>query len=117
MSKAAKDHTMDIGPRGILQHDSSDGKTSVKERLRKYGNVVSCYGENLAFHFQNAKEALLLLIVDDGVQNRGHRENIFNADFNFMGCFSGEHKEFEQMVTIDYAGGFVGSGEPDPIEQ
>jgi uncharacterized protein YkwD len=50
IAMASKDHATDIGPKGLIQHDSSDGKSGVKERLRKYGNVVSCYGENLSFH-------------------------------------------------------------------
>lgn len=117
IAQASKDHASDIGPKGLIQHDSSDGKTGVKERLRKYGNVVSCYGENLSFHCDEAKEVMIQLIVDDGVQNRGHRENIFNTEFNVMGCFTNAHKDFNQMTCIDYAGAFVVSGEPDPIEK
>lgn len=60
---------------------------------------------------------MIQLIVDDGVQNRGHRENILNAEFNVMGCFTDEHKDFNQMSCIDYAGAFVPAGEPDPIER
>lgn len=116
MAKASQDHASDIGPKGLIQHDSSDGKTGVKERLRKYGNVVSCYGENLSFHCDDAKEVMIQLIVDDGVTNRGHRENIFNPEFNVMGSHTCEHKDFNQMSCIDYAGAFVVSGEPDPIE-
>lgn len=89
----------------------------VKERLRKYGNLISCYGENLSFHCQEAIEVMLQLIVDDGVHNRGHRENIFNPEFNVMSCFTGDHKDFETMTCIDFAGAFVVNGEPDPIEK
>jgi len=117
IAQASKDHTQDIGPKGLIQHDSSDGKTGVKERLRKYGNVVSCYGENLSFHCEDAKEVMIQLIVDDGVQNRGHRENIFNTEFNVMGCHTSVHKDFNQMTCVDYAGAFVANGEPDPIEK
>ena len=67
IAQASKDHTLDIGRKGLIQHDSSDGKTGVKERLRKYGNVISCYGENMSFHCDTALEVLIQLIVDDGV--------------------------------------------------
>lgn len=117
IAQASKDHQADIGPKGLIQHDSSDGKSGVKERLRKYGNVVSCYGENLSFHCEEAKEVMIQLIVDDGVTNRGHRENIFNPEFNVMGCCTGLHKDFNQMSCIDYAGAFVVTGQSDPIEQ
>lgn len=115
--KACVDHLQDIGPKGLIQHDSSDGKTGVKERMRKYGNVVSCYGENLSFHCDEAKDVLMQLIIDDGVPNRGHRENIFNPEFHDMASCSGPHKDFSSMTVIDYAGAFVASGETDPIEK
>ena len=56
------------------------------------------------------------MIVDDGVSSRGHRTNIFNPAFKVMACFSGEHKQYETMTTIDYAGGFVKKGEEDPMQ-
>ena len=56
--------------------------------------MVSCYGESLCFHCIDAKEVLLNLIIDDGSKSRGHRVNLFNPDFNFMGCNTGEHREF-----------------------
>ena len=59
ISLASQDHARDIGPKGLIQHDSSDGKTNVKDRLRKYGNVISCYGENLSFHCDDAKEVMI----------------------------------------------------------
>ena len=117
VAKAADDHGKDIGPKGLIQHDSSDGKTGVKERLRKYGNVVSCYGENLSFHCDDAKSVLIQLIVDDGVANRGHRENVFNQEFGVVGISTNDHKDFGTMTTLDYAGSFVPQGEPDPIEK
>jgi len=117
IQKAAIDHVNDIGPKGLIQHDSSDNKSGVKERMRKYGNVVSCYGENISFHCDEAKEVMIQLLVDDGVPNRGHRENIFNSEFHCMACYSGEHKDFDNMTVIDYAGAFVPAGEPDPIEK
>ena len=30
VAKAAKDHFEDIGPKGLIQHEGSDGKTTVK---------------------------------------------------------------------------------------
>ena len=67
VAQASKDHTLDIGRKGLIQHDSSDGKTGVKERLRKYGNVVSCYGENMSFHCDTALDVIIQLVIDDGV--------------------------------------------------
>ena len=59
LAQASKVHVEDIGPRGLIQHDSSDGRTGVKERLRKFGNIVACYGENLSFHCDSAEEVMI----------------------------------------------------------
>ena len=40
-----------------------------------------------------------------------------NPDFNYMGCFTGEHKNFDKVTVIDYAGGFIGNDGPDIIQE
>lgn len=89
----------------------------MKERLKRYGKIVTCYGENLSFHCETAIECVLQLLVDDGVPNRGHRENLFNDDFRACGIYSGQHKDFDTMTCIDYAASFVKSGDEDPVER
>lgn len=113
---ACQDHLQDIGPKGLTQHESSDGTTNVKERLDKYGNVVGWCGENLSFGCEEAKDILIQLIIDDGVQSRGHRANIFNPEFRVMACSTGPHRDLNSLTVIDYVGGFAASGEPDPIQ-
>ena len=61
-------------------------------------------------------EVILQLLVDDGVPNRGHRENLFNPDFNDVGIFSASHKDFETMTVLDYSACFVPAGKEDPVE-
>lgn len=88
--------------------------SGVKDRLKNYGSVISCYGESLCFHCIDAKEVVLNLLVDDGSYNR---VSLFNPEFNYMGCNSGEHKDFTNMTCVNYAAGYVANGEPDPIEK
>lgn len=116
LGKAARDHVLDTGSKGLVQHESADG-TPVKERLKKYGKIVTCYGENLSYHCETAMEVVLQQIVDDGVPNRGHRENLFNPDFRCCGVFSGAHKDFDTMSVVDFAAAFIKAGEEDPIER
>lgn len=42
--------------------------------------------------------------------------NIFNKEFKVFSCFTGAHRDCEFMTCLDFAGGFVKSGDPDPIE-
>ena len=84
--------------------------------MRQYGQIISCYGESLSFGCIDAKEIILQLIIDDGSKSRGHRKNIFSPDFNFMGCYTGMHRDLGKMTCINYAAGYVAKGESDPIE-
>lgn len=43
-------------------------------------------------------------MVDDGVPDRGHRDNIFNKGFKKMSAFVGYHKVYGQEAVIDYNG-------------
>ena len=116
LTKAAKEHVEDTGPKGLLSHESSNGG-SVKERLQKHGKIINCYGENLSFHCDTAIEVLQQLIVDDGVADRGHRDNLFNKEFKIFGSFTGAHRDYEHMTCMDLAGGLIKTGDADPIEE
>ena len=50
---------------------------------------------------------MLQLLIDDGSKSRGQRMSIFKSDFNVISSYTGEHSDFEQMTTINYAGQFV----------
>lgn len=116
LALCCKQHVEDIGPKGLMQHESSQGAT-VKERISSFGKIIQCYGENLSFACDEAQEVVAQLIVDDGVVERGHRENIFNREFRVFGCYSGAHRDFDHMSCLDFCGGLVKKGDSDPIEQ
>lgn len=116
LAQAAREHVNDIGSKGLFQHESSDQKT-VKERFAKFGTFISTYGENLSFSCESPEEIVAQLLIDDGVPDRGHRDNLFNSEFKVFGCYTGDHRDFDKMTCIDFAGGFVPIGEEDPIKQ
>lgn len=62
-------------------------------------------------------EVLQQMIVDDGVADRGHRDNVFNKEFKIFGCYSGPHRDYEHMTCMVLTGGLIKSGEADPIEE
>lgn len=116
MAEASKAHTLDIGPLGLITHQSTQDGVDTKARLRKFGKIINCYGESMSFNCINAKEVMMQLLVDDGSKSRGQRLSIFNDNFNIMSCFTGPHLDFESMTTINYSGQFVQHGEEDPID-
>jgi uncharacterized protein YkwD len=101
LARAAKVHTDDIGPKGLTQHESSDG-TDAFDRVRKYYNG-GCMGENISFGYSAAMDIVLQLLVDDGVASLGHRKNILSKDFLRIGVSIGTHKEYGNCCVQDFS--------------
>ena len=90
MWKSCRDHVEDQGPLSATGHTGSDG-SSPTTRMTRYANVISPSGENLAYGPIDAQDAILQLIIDDGVANRGHRSNIFAGGYLEFASFFGNH--------------------------
>jgi uncharacterized protein YkwD len=105
LSRAARDHVDDLGPKGQVGHGGTDGSTP-SERVTRYGDWDVTTGENIACGFDDARMIVVQLIVDDGVPLRGHRENIFQPKYKTVGIACGNHKTFRHMCVMDFAGGF-----------
>jgi len=74
-------------------------------RMDRHGKRQGMVGENISYGSHTGKDVLLQLLIDDGVQSRGHRTNIFNEAFKVVGIASGMHKTFGSATVFDYAGG------------
>lgn len=111
LSKAADDHVRDLGPKGLVSHDSTDGKT-MSDRVELYAEWDTSCGENIDLGSKNGQDVIISLLVDDGVADRGHRRNIFKTDFKYIGIACGMHRDYETIIVIDYVGGIRDQGKP-----
>jgi len=107
LSKAADDHAKDLGPKGMVGHTGSDGSTTA-QRVSRRGRWLKTVGENISFGCRDARRIVVQLIIDDGVPDRGHRENMYNGDFGVVGVAIAPHTTYGTCCVIDYAGGFIG---------
>jgi len=104
LSKSCLDHVNDVGPKGMISHESSDGKT-VTDRIEKFAEWDGACAENIDFGSKTGVDVVVGIIVDDGVPNKGHRRNLFSPDLKIMGVSSGLHKDYDVISVIDYVGG------------
>jgi uncharacterized protein YkwD len=106
LAGAAADHVRDQGPIGGLEHQGTDGSDPARRAGRRC-RWVTAMAENIAFGENPAREVVIQLLVDDGVPDRGHRNNILDPRWSVEGVACGPHREYRQICVMDYAVRYV----------
>ena len=104
LNSAARDHGRDIGQRGLITHQGSDGSMPL-DRVRRYAPSVTSIGECISFGANDPESVVADLIVDDGVADRGHRKILMNPAYRVAGVACGPHSVYKTMCVIDLADG------------
>lgn len=92
----ASTHAADLKERnGIISHQSSTGKDFV-QRIKEAGKY-RCGAENVFVGTPKALDALILLLIDKGVKDKGHRKNLLDPGFTLMGV---SFKEINNKKTV-----------------
>ncbi len=110
LAVSAQEHVDDIGPKGLLLYQSSDG-TEPEDRITKYGNYLESLGENIDFGPNDAIGVIVSLTLDDGEEERPHRDNLFKNDYKKIGIACGPHQTEFQMCVMDLAYDFIPKGQ------
>jgi uncharacterized protein YkwD len=106
LAGAAADHVRDQGPIGGVEHYGTDGSDPAR-RAERRGRWVAGMAENIAYGENPAREVVIQLLIDDGVPDRGHRNNILDADWGVEGVACGPHRDYRQICVMDYAVRYV----------
>lgn len=111
MSYAAFKHSVYLLSKKTLTHNGKGG-SSMSNRLEEYGDWQTTIGENIIKTTKNTRTAehvIMEFILDDGVKNRGHRENLFKASFKKLGVgiANSGAKDAEDIITLEFSGGFT----------
>jgi uncharacterized protein YkwD len=105
LSLAARDHALDQKKYGSVGHTGRGG-SEVWDRANRYGRWLGAIGENIAYGQETAREVVMSLIIDDGVPDRGHRDNMFSTDYRLIGVACGSHQSYRTLCVITLAGGY-----------
>ncbi len=90
LNKAASLQAAYLAEANKFTHTGRNGK-SFKQRMEDVG-VRECAGENLFEGKADALVSLLLLLIDQGVADYGHRKALLNPAFTKVGVGSAEEK-------------------------
>lgn len=101
MSRAAASHAGEQSRSGRIGHAGQGG---MRARIEREGRWSGQIAENIAYNSPSAHEAVLGLMIDDGVPDRGHRINILKKNMKYVGVAWATHPRFTGGVyVIKYA--------------
>ena len=106
LTAAAADHSIEQERTGAIGHDSESGE-GLSDRLHRHGLWAGMDAEDISYGYASPRQVVDQLIIDSGVQGRGHRQNIFDPTLQAAGVGCGRHSAYGAMCVIDYAGAIV----------
>ncbi len=103
LTDSARAHAIDLGNAGKYGHTSSKGvefKTRMDKLVERYAGV----GENCAYGNDKPLAILMDMLIDDGNKSRGHRKNILQTRFEYMGLAIEPHTKDKFNAVLLFAG-------------
>lgn len=110
LTKVAFDHQTDLSKTGKTGHIGSDNST-FQIRIERYGFKKNNFAENIDYGNTSARRMIVLLLIDDGVKNRGHRKNMLKPEINLVGVSCGPHPIYLNICVMDFARGIAEDNE------
>jgi uncharacterized protein YkwD len=83
LTGTSQDHAVFLAGKKVISHTGRGGKGFVRRMFE--AGVTECAGENIFDGQDDALIVLILLLIDTGVPGVGHREALFNPEFNVTG--------------------------------
>jgi len=96
------DHAKDIGSNGLIGHIGSDS-SDLAERVERYTGWDGSIGENIYYGLSDPLEIVILFLIDEGIDDRGHRNNILNSKYKYAGIAVYPHFYYGIVCVIHFA--------------
>ena len=95
--KMALDHATNSGKNGVVGH------TNFSQRFKKFNQekVETC-GENCDYGNESGVDAFMSLLIDENVSSLGHRKNILNPKFLYIGVGFAPHKKYGSNMVMEF---------------
>ena len=83
---AAQKHGQDMVKMGRTDHQGSDGQWPWDRVLDACPDLTDG-NENLVGGPESVRESVIILLIDDGIPNRGHRKTLMRSDWKYVACY------------------------------
>ncbi len=97
LTASAVGHAKKSGKEGRIGHQGFN-----KRFEPLLGNPYNHVGENCSYGYETATDIVISLLIDEGVKNQGHRNNILSIDFNSVGVAIEPHKTYRINCVMDF---------------
>jgi uncharacterized protein YkwD len=97
LTAVAQGHAQNSGEKGTTGH------SGFKKRFEPLmGNPYKHVGENCSYGYEQAIDIVISLLIDEGIENLGHRNNILASDFNSIGVAIRPHRSYRINCVMDF---------------
>jgi hypothetical protein len=85
--------------------ENKTGHANFKDRIKKVEDKYSMYmGENCDYGDHSALQIVMELLIDEGIKDVGHRVNILNPKYRYVGVAIQPHKRYVSNCVMDFGG-------------
>lgn len=84
--RAAKKHGQQQAKTGSIEHQGTDGSWPWDRVLRECPGYEDG-NENLVGGYTDVRKSVIILLVDDGIDNRGHRRTLLEPKWKYVACY------------------------------
>lgn len=97
MTSLARDFAISSGKKGFIGHGDFD------RRMKKI-QCMGWKGENINYGADNPLDIVNQLLIDNNVPSLGHRKNLLDASYRFVGVAIAPHKsEYRTVCVMDFS--------------
>ena len=97
LTAVAQEHALKSGKEGSTGHQGFN-----KRFDPLLGNPYMHVGENCSYGYETAIDVVISLLIDEGIKDHGHRNNILSVDFNSIGVAIRPHKSYRTNCVMDF---------------
>lgn len=102
LSQVAKSQLSDLLEDPKLGHYGKDG-ADLGTRLKRFGKLNGPASENIVYGESNARQAVITMLIDNGVKSRLHRLNILNPNYLIVGIGCGKTEKALPICVLVFA--------------